>query len=109
MTSNPPTPPRPGRRSFLIGAGSGAAVTALAATAANAAIQAPPSTTPAAATVPAVPFHGATQAGVYRPADQQRQAYFASFRVLAANKAELKSLLKLLTAQGVKLSTGVRA
>jgi len=109
MTSNPTTPARPGRRSFLIGAGSGAAVTALAATAANGAIHSPPSATPASATAPAVPFHGATQAGVYRPADQQRQACFASFRVLATTKAELKTLLQVLTAQGVKLSTGVRA
>jgi deferrochelatase/peroxidase EfeB len=115
MTENIPqadapkaTPALHPRRSFLIGAGSGAAVTALAATGAFAANQAPTATTTAApAAAPSVAFHGANQAGVYRPADQQRQACFASFRVLAQDQAELKSLLQTLTAQGVTLSTGV--
>ena len=117
MTQNSPTPERPGettpahpgRRSFLIGAGTGAAATALAATAATAATRTPASTTPVAAVAPAVPFHGANQAGVYRPADQQRQSCFAAFRILATDKAELKSLLQILTAQGTKLAAGVRA
>lgn len=98
----------PGRRSFLLGAGSGIAATALAATAASAARSAPHSTTPAAQVLPAVPFHGANQAGVYRPAAQQRSACFASFRVLSANQAELKALLQTLTAQGATLAAGVK-
>ncbi|WP_125615868.1 Dyp-type peroxidase [Specibacter cremeus] len=98
----------PRRRSFLIGAGSGAAVTALAATGITAASRPPESTTAAPAPAPAVAFHGANQAGVYRPAAQQRQACFAAFRVLAKDRAELKTLLRTLTAKGATLSTGLR-
>ncbi|MCQ9164747.1 Dyp-type peroxidase [Arthrobacter sp. STN4] len=100
---------RPGRRSFLIGAGTGAAATALAATAANAAIHPTRITTPDSPSAPAVPFHGTNQAGVYRPATQQRQACFAAFRVLAADQAELKTLLQVLTSQGARLAKGVQA
>ncbi len=101
-------PAHPGRRSFLLGAGSGVAATALAATAAAAARSTSRATTPVAAAA-TVPFHGANQAGVYRPAGQQRQACFASFRVLSANQAELKTLMQTLTAQGAMLATGVNA
>jgi len=124
MTANTPLPgaddapaastaeakPHPGRRSFLIGAGSGAAATALAATGAFAANQPDaPTTTAAPTSSPEVPFHGANQAGVYRPAAQQRQACFVSFRVLARDQSELKTLLQSLTAQGAKLAAGLRA
>jgi deferrochelatase/peroxidase EfeB len=87
-----------GRRSFLRGAlaGAGAAAVAGAVTAGEA--------TAEAATTPSVPFHGIHQAGI--TTDQQKQAIFASFDVIAANKAELTDLFKTLTDRARLLTTG---
>ncbi|MFI5730792.1 iron uptake transporter deferrochelatase/peroxidase subunit [Kribbella sp. NPDC051587] len=87
-----------GRRSFLRGAlaGAGAAAVAGAITASEA--------TAEAATTPSVPFHGIHQAGI--TTDQQKQAIFASFDVIAANKAELTDLFKTLTDRARLLTTG---
>ncbi|HEY8295495.1 MAG TPA: Dyp-type peroxidase domain-containing protein, partial [Micrococcaceae bacterium] len=106
-TGDPATGPGLGRRSFLIGAGAGTAVTALAATGISAASRNRPDAVPAAAQ--AVDFHGVTQAGIYRPAGQQAQACFAAFRVLAKDRTELQSLLKTLSDKGSRLATGWRA
>jgi deferrochelatase/peroxidase EfeB len=87
-----------GRRSFLRGAlaGAGAAAVAGAITAGEA--------TADAATTPSVPFHGIHQAGI--TTDQQKQAIFASFDVIAANKAELTDLFRTLTDRARLLTTG---
>ncbi|MFF1821653.1 iron uptake transporter deferrochelatase/peroxidase subunit [Kribbella sp. NPDC058245] len=87
-----------GRRSFLRGAlaGAGAAAVAGAITASE--------VTAEAATTPSVPFHGIHQAGI--TTDQQKQAIFASFDVIAANKAELTDLFKTLTDRARLLTTG---
>ena len=82
------------RRSFLRGtlAGAGAAaVTGFAVTA-------------DAAGPTSVAFHGVHQAGILT--DQQKQAVFASFDVIAANKAELTDLFKTLTDRARLLTTG---
>ncbi|WP_043716678.1 iron uptake transporter deferrochelatase/peroxidase subunit [Kutzneria sp. 744] len=83
-----------GRRSFLRGAlvGAGAAaVTGLSVTA-----DAEPST--------AVAFHGVHQAGIDTP--PQKQAVFASFDVIAADKAELTALFQTLTDRARMLTAG---
>jgi deferrochelatase/peroxidase EfeB len=83
-----------GRRSFLRGAlvGAGAAaVTGMTVTA-------------DAATSNSVPFHGIHQAGIDTP--PQRQAVFASFDVIAADKAELKDLFQTLTDRARLLTAG---
>jgi deferrochelatase/peroxidase EfeB len=83
-----------GRRSFLRGAlvGAGAAaVTGMTVTA-------------DAATAISVPFHGIHQAGIDTP--PQRQAVFASFDVIAADRAELKDLLQTLTDRARLLTAG---
>lgn len=94
-----------GRRAFLIGAGTGTAVTAATASGINMASlrtdKAPDQASP-----PVVDFHGANQAGIYRPAVQQAQAGFASFKILARSRAELKALLQTLTIKGSRLATG---
>ncbi|HTI21169.1 MAG TPA: Dyp-type peroxidase domain-containing protein, partial [Kutzneria sp.] len=83
-----------GRRSFLRGAlvGAGAAaVTGMTVTA-------------DAATSISLPFHGIHQAGIDTP--PQRQAVFASFDVIAADKGELKDLLQTLTDRARLLTAG---
>jgi deferrochelatase/peroxidase EfeB len=83
-----------GRRSFLRGAivGAGAAaVTGLSVTA-------------DAATSNLVPFHGIHQAGIDTP--PQKQAVFASFDVIAADKGEFKDLLQTLTDRARLLTAG---
>ena len=83
-----------GRRSFLRGAlvGAGAAaVTGLSVSA-------------DAATSDAVTFHGVHQAGIETP--PQKQAIFASFDVIAANKAELTALFQTLTDRARLLTAG---
>ncbi|WP_285725191.1 Dyp-type peroxidase [Psychromicrobium xiongbiense] len=103
------SPHRLGRRSFLLGAGAGGATAALAATA-IAALAPHGAPSAAAASAPeAVEFYGPTQAGVYRPADQQAHSCFAAFRVLAKDREELKSLFQTLTAKGARLAAGHRA
>lgn len=102
------TPSRVGRRSFLIGAGTGTAVAALAATGISEASKHPGPAAPAPGAA-SVDFHGITQAGIYRPAAQQAQACFAVFRVLAKDRDEFKALLQTLTVKGVRLGSGQRA
>jgi deferrochelatase/peroxidase EfeB len=89
------------RRTFLVGAG-GAATAGLIASCTA------PETT-AVAPADTVDFHGATQAGVYRPAAQQRASCFASFRVLATDAEDLKALLQRLTVKGRLLGGGHKA
>jgi deferrochelatase/peroxidase EfeB len=82
------------RRSFLrgtlVGAGA-AAVTGLSLSA-------------DAAASTSVAFHGVHQAGI--TTDQQKQAIFASFDVIAANKGELADLFKTLTDRARLLTAG---
>jgi deferrochelatase/peroxidase EfeB len=83
-----------GRRSFLRGAlvGAGAAAVAGVSVAAD------------AATSNSVAFHGLHQAGIDTP--PQRQAVFASFDVIAADKAELTALFQTLTDRARLLTAG---
>ncbi|RZT20245.1 deferrochelatase/peroxidase EfeB [Kribbella sp. VKM Ac-2569] len=83
-----------GRRSFLRGALAGAG--AAAATGLTVSADAAKSTS--------VPFHGVHQAGIVT--DQQRQAIFASFDVIAANQTELTDLLRTLTDRARLLTAG---
>jgi deferrochelatase/peroxidase EfeB len=83
-----------GRRSFLRGAlvGAGAAaVTGLSVSA-------------DAATSQGIPFHGVHQAGIDTP--PQKQAIFASFDVIAADKGELTQLFQTLTDRARLLTAG---
>jgi deferrochelatase/peroxidase EfeB len=91
------------RRTFLVGA-SGAATAGLLASCASPDAQ--PSTATAADTVD---FHGANQAGVYRPTAQQQASCFAAFRVLCTDVADLKALLQRLTLKGRILGGGHKA
>jgi deferrochelatase/peroxidase EfeB len=93
------------RRSFLIGAGGAAAGGLLAATAAHA--ETGPSAPAEGSDV--VPFLGAHQAGVYRPAPQQQSACFAAFKVLCHDAEDLKALLQRLTIKATILAGGHRA
>ncbi len=84
-----------GRRSFLRGALAGAGVAAATGLTVSA---------DAATPTPTVPFHGVHQAGIVT--DQQKQAIFASFDVIAANQSELTDLFKTLTDRARLLTTG---
>ena len=88
------------RRSFLRGAlaGAGAAAVTGASAAAVSGLSAD------AATTTSVPFHGVHQAGI--TTDQQKQAIFASFDVIAADKGELTELFQTLTERARLLTTG---
>ncbi|MDP5225702.1 MULTISPECIES: Dyp-type peroxidase [Arthrobacter] len=89
------------RRSFLMGSATTAAGGLLVACAPEQKEQSP-------AVTDVVPFHGDNQAGVYRPADQQASACFASFTVIADNRAELKTLFQRLTTKARILTGGHR-
>ncbi|WP_432881453.1 iron uptake transporter deferrochelatase/peroxidase subunit [Kribbella sp. CA-245084] len=91
------------RRSFLRGtlAGAGAAAVTGVGTAAVAGLA---GSTAAAAPTTAVPFHGEHQAGITN--DPQKQAIFASFDVIAANKSELTELFKTVTERARLLTAG---
>ncbi|TCC10497.1 iron uptake transporter deferrochelatase/peroxidase subunit [Kribbella soli] len=89
-----------GRRSFLRGAlaGAGAAAVTGAGAVAATGMRAD------AATPTSVPFHGVHQAGI--ATDQQKQAIFASFDVIAANRGELTDLFRTLTDRARLLTAG---
>jgi deferrochelatase/peroxidase EfeB len=91
------------RRSFLRGtlAGAGAAAVTGVGTAAVAGLA---GSTAAAAPTTAVPFHGEHQAGITD--DPQKQAMFASFDVIAANKGELTELFRTVTERARLLTAG---
>lgn len=92
------------RRAFLRGAvASGATAVAavgLASLPAHAAAAASP------VTADVVPFAGANQAGVYRPAKPQSSSCFAVFTLTASSPAQLQDLLKTLTARIRFLTSG---
>jgi len=83
-----------GRRSFLRGALAGAGAAAVTGLAVSA----------DAATSTSVAFHGVHQAGI--ATDPQKQAIFASFGVIAADKGELTDLFKTLTDRARLLTAG---
>ncbi|MGW7681963.1 iron uptake transporter deferrochelatase/peroxidase subunit [Kribbella sp. NPDC054772] len=83
-----------GRRSFLAGALAGAGAAAATGLSLSA----------DAETSQSVAFHGVHQAGITTP--QQKQAIFASFDVIAANKGELADLFRTLTDRARLLTAG---
>jgi deferrochelatase/peroxidase EfeB len=83
-----------GRRSFLRGALAGAGAAAVTGLSVSA----------DAATSTSVAFHGVHQAGI--TTDPQKQAIFASFDVIAADKGELSELFKTLTDRARLLTAG---
>ncbi|WP_405069025.1 iron uptake transporter deferrochelatase/peroxidase subunit [Kribbella sp. NBC_01510] len=83
-----------GRRSFLRGALAGAGAAAVTGLSVSA----------DAATSTSVAFHGVHQAGI--TTDPQKQAIFASFDVIAADKGELTELFKTLTDRARLLTAG---
>jgi deferrochelatase/peroxidase EfeB len=85
-----------GRRSFLRGAIVGAGAAAVTGLSVSAEAD--------ASTTTSVAFHGVHQAGIEN--DPQKQAIFASFDVIAANKGELADLLKTLTDRARLLTAG---
>jgi deferrochelatase/peroxidase EfeB len=102
---------RPGRRAFLRGAlGAGAAGAAAGVAAGYAAAQ-PAAARPAAASsadagarLPAVPFHGAHQAGILP--GPQRQTLVVSFSVTAQGRGQLRDLFQTLTSRARFLTAG---
>ncbi|WP_410785478.1 iron uptake transporter deferrochelatase/peroxidase subunit [Kribbella sp. C-35] len=87
-----------GRRSFLRGALAGAGAAAVTGAVAASGMSAD------AATPTSVPFHGVHQAGI--TTDQQKQAIFASFDVIAEGKDELADLFRTLTDRARLLTAG---
>jgi deferrochelatase/peroxidase EfeB len=119
--SCPVQPAGPGRRMFLRGAvgvgaasavaAAGTAIAVTAGTSSTYAAQTPPVGQPPTAgpadpdgRMPAVPFHGAHQAGILPVS--QRQTIVAAFDVTAANRVELTSLLQTLTDRARFLTSG---
>ncbi len=114
----PPEPPGPGRRSFLrgvLGAGAaGAVATPAAVGVAGLAVRAARPSRPgrpagqgAVTTdgrLPAVPFHGARQAGILPP--PQAQTVVVSFDLTAASRGDLTDLLRTVTERARFLTTG---
>jgi deferrochelatase/peroxidase EfeB len=123
----PVRPRRPGRRAFLrgvVGAGAAGAAVGVAGglgagyaaastpsqSADAAPSSAPPGQPPTAGPadpygrLPAVPFHGAHQAGILPP--PQRQTVVAAFDVTAASRAELADLLQTITYRARFLTAG---
>jgi len=92
------------RRTFLRGAGAGAAGTALAATAVVGGIRADAASITPATTAAPVAFHGANQAGVFTPV--QPEATFAAFDVTAESRGELIELFRTLTNRARFLTAG---
>lgn len=88
------------RRSFLRGALAGAGAAAVT----GAAVAGASADAAATRVATAVPFHGVHQAGIVT--DQQKQAIFASFDVIAEGKGELTDLFKTLTDRARLLTTG---
>lgn len=88
------------RRSFLRGALAGAGVAAVGGSAAATGLPASAD----GATSESVAFHGVHQAGIVTP--PQKQAIFASFDVIAADKAELADLFRTLTDRARLLTAG---
>jgi len=94
------------RRSFLrgmLGAGTVAAVTGYTAETARAATS-PATVTEPLAQLPAVPFHGAHQAGILPAA--QRQAATVAFDVTAGSRGELTGLLQAISSRIAFLTVG---
>jgi deferrochelatase/peroxidase EfeB len=91
------------RRAFLKGAGVLGAATVASAAAGSAPASAG-DLDRTAESLPAVPFHGAHQAGILTP--QQRAATFAVFDVTASDRAELAALFRSLTEQARFLTEG---
>jgi deferrochelatase/peroxidase EfeB len=98
----------PSRRSFLRGALAGTAGTAIASgvLAAGAVSDADAATVPNSASdgPVSVPFHGAHQAGVLTP--KQNQSCFAAFDVIAPSRAELAELMRTITERARFLTSG---
>jgi deferrochelatase/peroxidase EfeB len=101
---------QPGRRSFLrgvLGAGAVGAAMGVAGDVRPArAAETTPATGPAdpQGRLPAVPFHGAHQAGILPP--PQRQAIVLAFDATAGNRGELADLLQTLTERSRFLTSG---
>ena len=104
MSANPsPT----ARRSFLRGAFATGAAGAAAAVAAAVPAQADAALVDGGSGLrSSIPFEGVHQAGVYRPAQPQPNACFASFSLTAANAGQLQELLQAITARIRVLTTG---
>ena len=111
----PDGPGQPGRRSFLRGVLGAGAVGTVAGVAGDMRPARAAGTTPEAGAavtgpadpqgrLPAVPFHGAYQAGILPP--PSRQAIVLAFDVTAENKSELADLLQTLTARSRFLTAG---
>jgi len=103
-----PAPPRraglPGRRAFLKSLGVGAAGVAVGAAGGAGVAAALDGPGQAAASDPAVAFHGARQAGVTTPA--QPHAAHLAFDVIAEDRAGLTDLLRTITARAAFLTSG---
>jgi deferrochelatase/peroxidase EfeB len=89
------------RRKFLGTAGAGALA---AATVSSVALVAVEGTSGAAALTPIVPFHGEHQAGIVTPA--QDRLLFASFDVLADDRAALVAMLQEWTRASRSMTAG---
>ena len=96
------------RRNFLKGAAAGSAGTALAGGVLIGGARADGSTAQAPSAPGSYPFHGAHQAGVLTPGPAAKQSFacFAAFDSIAGSKAELASLMQVLTQRARFLTSG---